>query len=627
MRKLSLKFIVLFLIIGLNWAGLSTIGATTAYFNDSEESLENSLTAGTLNFYLRSGQSNFSPANRAENMMPGDSVARDIYIGKQGSLPFKYQAHSEYIPGSCNEELYNLLELKVYYNYYHTQIPEDSDYHQYRKMALKYDGLLKDFDDFDTNIPSHDSDLQIPNEHQYYENRFYSENEHWLYFKIILPENLDESYQGQACNFKFLFEGWQDNMGSFGEGGFTDTEEIESVIKVGNWDQSVVLNEILPNPEGNDSQAGLQGEWVEFYNNGSSSIDMTGWYIKDDTGNVRGTVGPASTYNGQVVIGSKESYYKWLVLFINGSWLNNDGDTVELYNPQGILQDSYTYQGSATDDDEDSNNTPGGDNQNPAGDEEQGNEGKSYARIPDGTGGWVDPVPTPGGPNKLEQENGSYNHNQEPLGESENEQVDEEDFEKQENSVFQEDEDKEGGQSREEIDQNNEPEQETSDEKNEGNEKDIVEDINQKVEEAVGQIIDDDIGGDNLDSADGADDNSVIEEENDQEEEGIQDRQDKENESENTQEEDENSQDSQTEQGEDVSDDSEDEEDSLAELASEEETVQDIQEEEKGEDAQDNNEDEEQEYGKENKEEDEQKEENESDNNLDNSPSQEDNDE
>ncbi len=26
-------------------------------------------------------------------------------------------------------------------------------------------------------------------------------------------------------------------------------------------------------------------------------------------------------------------------------------------------------------------------------------EGKTYARVPDGTGGWVDPVPTPGGKN------------------------------------------------------------------------------------------------------------------------------------------------------------------------------------------------------------------------------------
>ena len=28
---------------------------------------------------------------------------------------------------------------------------------------------------------------------------------------------------------------------------------------------------------------------------------------------------------------------------------------------------------------------------------------KSYARIPDGTGSWVDPIPTPGEPNKMEE--------------------------------------------------------------------------------------------------------------------------------------------------------------------------------------------------------------------------------
>jgi hypothetical protein len=53
--------------------------------------------------------------------------------------------------------------------------------------------------------------------------------------------------------------------------------------------------------------------------------------------------------------------------------------------------------------DSESNNTPVGDNQNPSGTETAGNEGKSFARIPDGTGNWVDPIPTPGGPNRLEE--------------------------------------------------------------------------------------------------------------------------------------------------------------------------------------------------------------------------------
>lgn len=62
--------------------------------------------------------------------------------------------------------------------------------------------------------------------------------------------------------------------------------------------------------------------------------------------------------------------------------LNNiGGDTVRLYDGEienvANLIDSYTYTVNAP-------------------------EGKSFARIPDGSNNWVDPIPTPGLPNSLE---------------------------------------------------------------------------------------------------------------------------------------------------------------------------------------------------------------------------------
>jgi len=105
-------------------------------------------------------------------MDPGESVARDIYIKKEGSLPFQYNSHSEPILSSCHLEFYELLRLKVWYNWY-----DDIEKH----MDLKYDGLLKDFD-FITDI-----DLQIPNSHPYYSNVFYGPDEHWFYFRVTYP--------------------------------------------------------------------------------------------------------------------------------------------------------------------------------------------------------------------------------------------------------------------------------------------------------------------------------------------------------------------------------------------------------------------------------------------------------
>jgi len=272
MKKLLIKTSCVVLIICLNWAGLSAIGETMAYFNDTENTNTNSLEIGTLDFSLRSGQGNFSPSIKTGNMMPGDSVTRDIYIKKDGSLPFKYQAHSESILGSCDEDFYNALELKVWYNYYHTQEPSSPNYHEYRTMALKYSGSLKDFDLIN------DSDLQIPNSHDYFNNSFYQENEHWFYFQISLPSDALADLQNKACEFKFVFEGWQDNVDNYGDGGFTDVEEIISILQSGRWiveEGDVVINELM----WMGSWFKPYDEWIELRNMTSYEMDISGWQL------------------------------------------------------------------------------------------------------------------------------------------------------------------------------------------------------------------------------------------------------------------------------------------------------------------------------------------------------------
>jgi len=276
MKKLLIKTSCLLLILGLNWTGLFAIGETFAHFNDTEIADVNIFQTGVLDFSLTSGQGNFITTEKADNMGPGDSVTRDIYIKKDGSLPFKYQAHSESIPGSCDEDFYNALELRVWYNYYHTQEPSPPDYHEYRTMALKYSGPLKDFDDFDTNPD--DSDLIIPNNHPYFNNSFYQENEHWLYFEISLPSDVSADLQNKACEFKFIFEGWQDNVDNYGDGGFTDVEEITNTLQSGTWiveEGDVVINELM----WMGSWFKSHDEWIELRNMTSHEIDISGWQL------------------------------------------------------------------------------------------------------------------------------------------------------------------------------------------------------------------------------------------------------------------------------------------------------------------------------------------------------------
>lgn len=235
--KFSLKMIAILLIVCLNWTGLSAVLNTFAYFNDLELSSA-TYSVGSLDFSLRSGQGDFIPEN---DMIPGSNVSRDIYIKKEGTLPFKYKAYSEAVLTSCDIDLYNSLELKVWYNYY-TATPTDPDYHEHRTMALKYDGLLKDFIDFDTNPD--DLDLRIPNSHPHFENIFYEQDEHWLYYSVTLPDGAPVSLQNKLCNFKFVFDGWQTDF-SDPSYGFSDTEEIMNSISTGDWSPQVEM--IYPN--------------------------------------------------------------------------------------------------------------------------------------------------------------------------------------------------------------------------------------------------------------------------------------------------------------------------------------------------------------------------------------------
>jgi len=242
-KKSVLKIIVISIIVGLNWTGLLAVGKTLAYFFDNEDSNANNFTASILDFSLRSGQSNFVPLETASNMKPGDSVARDIYIKKEGSLPFKYTASSEPVDGLCDLELYDALQLKIWYNWYEAEPGPPPDHLQYRHMDLKYDGLLKDFDlrALDPNDP----DLQIPNTHPYFDNLFYGQDEHWFYAsQIILPAAVSAELQNKSCQFKFIFDGWQINLPD-SSSGFSDQEEILSTIATGDWMPDVTV--IYPN--------------------------------------------------------------------------------------------------------------------------------------------------------------------------------------------------------------------------------------------------------------------------------------------------------------------------------------------------------------------------------------------
>ncbi len=242
------KLFVFLLIVSLNWSGAFGFSYTYAYFNDGELSLNNSLVTGTLDFSLRSGQPNFVPPEFASNLNPGQAVARDIYVKKEGSLPLSYGVYSEPVAGSCDLEFYNVLELRVWYNYYINEPSYPGD-HSNRIMVKKYQGPLKDFDIDPGNI-----DFQIPNSiRPHFSNNFYGENEQWLYFQVVYPEEAEKLFE-KSCEFKFVFEGEQ-----IGGNGFSDQEEIYSTL----IDGMLIEEETTPESVVNSGGGGVALEATE----------------------------------------------------------------------------------------------------------------------------------------------------------------------------------------------------------------------------------------------------------------------------------------------------------------------------------------------------------------------------
>ena len=147
-------------------------------------------------------------------------------------------------------------------------------------------------------------------------------------------------------------------------------------------DTGIVINEFLPNPRGRDDARKPKGEWVELYNKGSNEIDVAGWVLYDENDSNELPITSANTNTDSTII----SAGGFLVVYRNGdndfALDNKGGDTVRLYDGKisdgANLIDSHTYTINA-------------------------HEGKSFARIPDGSNDWVDPIPTPGEPNVMDE--------------------------------------------------------------------------------------------------------------------------------------------------------------------------------------------------------------------------------
>jgi hypothetical protein len=165
----------------------------------------------------------------------------------------------------------------------------------------------------------------------------------------------------------------------------------------------IVLNEFLPNSSEETY------EYIELYNNGDSEVDAEGYYIElqSSEGDIKVIDINSSTtkeYENESTIVPDGGFLAVTTdvyedLDEHNDILDNAEGSLRLYDNHDRLLDAVEYPLEGED-------------------SEEVREDKTIARIPDGTGDWVDPVATPGESNVLESEESEESGKSRESGES-----------------------------------------------------------------------------------------------------------------------------------------------------------------------------------------------------------------
>ena len=211
------KILVLFLLIALNWFGLSAITGTVAYYFDSELSAGNLFDAALLDFELS------SPGDFAPEVSTEQEAARQISVTDVQSIAFHYNVQAENFSGGLCE----LLNVRA---------TLDGD--------QKYLGPLIGFEAGDFG---------------------FADPEDWDFEAILTASN-----SGAACEFDFVFSGWQIPFPIIFSG-FHDVERIHSTIGTEAAQCDALSIGYWRNHEGCSQNAGAS-VWAAEVNNLSSTF-------------------------------------------------------------------------------------------------------------------------------------------------------------------------------------------------------------------------------------------------------------------------------------------------------------------------------------------------------------------
>ena len=106
-----------------------------------------------------------------------------------------------------------------------------------------------------------------------------------------------------------------------------------SIKNRGNKRATVVIERLLPNPDGTDRI----NEEVILRNDSASAVSMAGWTLEDESGRIWALVSLGSLNPGQSAAIKRNAM---------PMSLDNDGDKISLFNASHQLVDRFEYTGS-----------------------------------------------------------------------------------------------------------------------------------------------------------------------------------------------------------------------------------------------------------------------------------------
>ncbi len=297
------RIVAVFLVVGMNAAGLSAVGETFGYYNDTERSDGNLFAAHMLDFRLE--PTSWTPPESEADLFYGNTGFRDIEIIDEGtSTDFYYVAHADNMAGDvdyCDD-----LNIKAEYD-----------------STTYYNGALTAF----SSAPDADT-LGT-----------------WHY-TLTSPVN----HQNKICSFDIVYDGWQKELPGYMLGGYYDTEKVENTISSWGLRINKVYYDVAPSLGSEPAN-----EWIEIFNQTDVPLEFAEWELCDNTScDVMPTSTPAIPAGGYAVISATSTTWDYWnipdeVVKIEiddnaiGGGLANDGDHLLLKRPDGVVIDAVGW--------------------------------------------------------------------------------------------------------------------------------------------------------------------------------------------------------------------------------------------------------------------------------------------